>query len=267
MQQRGFVEHEDEQIYFESWGSGDAVVLGHGLGGSHAVWYQQVAYLAQSYQVITWDQRGFGRSTRNTGEVGAVPATRDLKAVLDHLGIEQAHIIGQSMGGWSALGFAITHPERTVSLTLADTTAGITSDEIDENFATYAQAVAAGPPPEDWELGEHPAVGTQLAGRDLAHSFLYAQLGSLTTPPPPAEIMPLLMQTSHMDRVGEVTTPTLFVVGENDPIFSPTLIKGAATVIPHSRVEVISNTGHSPYFESPAEWNRVVGAFLQQSGS
>jgi pimeloyl-ACP methyl ester carboxylesterase len=68
MSARGFIESGTEHIYFESWGDADeTVVLGHGLGGSHAVWYQQVPLLVQRYRVITWDQRGFDRSISNIG--------------------------------------------------------------------------------------------------------------------------------------------------------------------------------------------------------
>lgn len=85
MLQSGFVEHDGEQIYFESIGTGEAVVLSHGSGGTHAVWYQQVVVLAQKYRVVTWDQRGFGRSTDVNKQAGPGPAIEHLKALLDHL--------------------------------------------------------------------------------------------------------------------------------------------------------------------------------------
>jgi 3-oxoadipate enol-lactonase len=264
----GFVDSAGERIYYESWGKGDeAVVLGHGMGGSHAVWYQQVAFLSSHYRVITWDQRGFGRSTSLTGDLGPTPAVGDMVTLFDHLGLEKAHVVGQSMGGWSALGFAIDHPERTRSLVMADTTGGIFTPQIRHTLAEYAQLVAAGPAPDELPLGRHPAVGAQLLELDLAQSFLYGQLGSLTEPPPPTTIMPLMMATDHTERTAEVTMPTLFVVGEHDPIFPPALIETAAEFIAHSRVEVVADTGHSPYFESPDSWNDVVSGFMQDSSS
>ncbi len=266
MSVRGFVPSGGEKIYFESWGEGDQVVVfGHGMGGSHAVWYQQVAFFASEYRVVTWDQRGFGRSTAITGDLGPEPAARDLEGVLDHLGIAQAHIVGQSMGGWSALGFAIAHPQRVLSLVLADTTAGLFTPEIRRVLTDYAKVVATAPPPEEWPLGFHPAVGTQLLAEDLAQAFLYTQLGSLTDPPDPETVMPLLMSTDHTVAAREVQAPTLFVVGENDPIFPPPLIESAADLIPGSRVAVVENTGHSPYFERADRWNVIVAGFLQDS--
>ena len=78
-------------------------------------------------------------------------------------------------------------------------------------------------------------------------------------------IIPLLMTTDHTDRVAEVTAPTLFVVGEHDPIFPPPLIESAARFIDGSEVAVIENTGHSPYSERPTRWNDIVACFLRHS--
>ncbi|MGH9028936.1 MAG: alpha/beta fold hydrolase, partial [Acidimicrobiales bacterium] len=59
-----------ERIYFESLGEGDPVVLSHGLGGNHGCWWRVAPALAESHRVVTWDQRGFGNSTRRTGRYG-----------------------------------------------------------------------------------------------------------------------------------------------------------------------------------------------------
>lgn len=262
----GFVDSGGERIYYEMWGDGaETLILGHGMGGSHAVWYQQVPFLAARYRVVTWDQRGFGRSTGISGELGPGPAATDLARLVDHLEIERAHVVGQSMGGWSALGFAIEHPDRTGSLVLADTTGGIFTPEIRSRLTEYGRQVAAGPPPDRLPLGHHPAVGTQLLDEDPAQSFLYSQLGSLTTPPPPTTIIPMLLATDQTDLAGEVTAPTLFVVGEHDPIFPPAMIETAAGFIRGSGVAVVENTGHSPYFERPGLWNDIVARFLRES--
>ena len=266
MATRGFVQSGREQIYFECWGdTGDAVLLGHGLGGSHATWYQQVASLSAHYRVVTWDQRGFGNSTRSSDEIGPVTAVHDMERVLNHLSIDRAHIVGQSMGGWSALGFAIDHPERVLSLALADTTAGIFTEEIRHTLSAYAEAVGHMSPLDQLPLGYHPAIGAQLVEEDLAHAFLYTQLGSLTEPPTPAEILPLLMSTDHTSGASLLETRALFVVGEHDPIFSPALISSAAEHVNGSEMAIIERTGHSPYFERPDTWNDTLLGFLRQS--
>ena len=92
-----------ETIYFEVTGpsTGPTVVLTHGAGGSHAAWFQQVPALAEAgYQVVAWDSRGFGLSTFDSGILSTDGAVADITAVLDAVGAERAHLVGQSMGGW-----------------------------------------------------------------------------------------------------------------------------------------------------------------------
>jgi 3-oxoadipate enol-lactonase len=259
----GFCPTENERIYYETYGQGEAVVFCHGLGGNHAIWYQQVPEFAQTYRVVTWDQRGFGRSTNVARQHGPVSAARDLTALLDRLNIDRAHLIGQSMGGWAVLGFVLAHPQRIRTLTLADTIAGIYTPPIRAAYAAYNRARASAPPLQELPLGEHPAIGRQLSQQNLAQAFLYTQIGSVASPPP-SDILALLQNTAYPhEAIGQLNLPTLFVVGSHDPIFPPDVIREAASLIPHSRVVEIPNTGHSPYFEAPALWNEAVLTFLQ----
>lgn len=262
---RGLVESDGEQIYFESWGEGETILFSHGMGGNHAIWYQQVPVFASRYRVVTWDQRGFGRSTGESGDIGPQPSVRDIEKILDHLGVERAHLVGQSMGGWATLGFAAAHPKKTHSVVLADTIGGIFTPDIKDAFEGYAELIASSPPPDSLPLGVHPAVGGQLADEDLAQSFLYSQIGGLTPSPSPVTISRLLASIDLTDGLEGLNAPLLFVVGDNDPIFPPSLIAQAAELVPDSDVVVIPDTGHSPYFERPADWNRIVLEFLQRS--
>lgn len=261
---KGFLDSDGEKIYFESWGSGETVVLSHGMGGNHAIWYQQVPALATRYRVVTWDQRGFGRSTAATGHIGPEPSIRDLGRLLDRLEAERAHLIGQSMGGWPSLGFALAHPERTISLTLADTIAGIFNPRIKQALIDYAQVIATSPPPDQLPLGAHPAIGDQLADEDIAQAFLYGQIGALAPGPSRTAISELLVATDHTEHLHRLDAPTLFIVGENDPIFTVDLIEEARELVPGSEISVIPDSGHSPYFERPGAWNDVVLEFLQR---
>src|SRR5262245_1918863 len=100
----GFTESEGERIYWECVGTGEpALVLCHGAGGNHAVWYQQVPVFARHRRVITWDHRGFGRSSAHAGPTRPELGVRDLAAVLAAAGATGAiDLVGQSMGGWTA---------------------------------------------------------------------------------------------------------------------------------------------------------------------
>lgn len=257
----GVVEHEGERIYWEETGEGEALVLCHGAGGNHAAWYQQAAHFSPSYRVITWDQRGFGRSTR-LGEIGPRPAVRDLTALLDHLGAGQAHVVGQSMGGWCALGFTLEHPARVRSLVLADTLGGIFTPEIVDLLTSMPTPPL---PPEPPILGVHPAIHG-LDGKDLAQAFLYQQLSSFGGDVPSLEAVALLLQTQwDLERVGRLAVPTLFLFGGDDNLFPPAALRKAAACIAGAETFEIPGCTHSPYFEAASEWNAVVEAFLTRA--
>ncbi len=120
----------EETIYYEVTGAGEPLVLSHGAGGNHAIWFEQVAFFSRNYKVVTWDQRSFGNSTDHAGRHNAEAFAADLLALLDHLEIDRAHLAGQSMGGWTTVRFALDHPDRVRSVILADTTGGIVTDEV-----------------------------------------------------------------------------------------------------------------------------------------
>ena len=277
---RGFIASGGERIYYETYGDGEPVIFCHGLGGNHAIWYQQVREFGLRYRVITWDQRGFGRSSNLTKKAGPEAAVADLKALFDELQIDRAHLIGQSMGGWAVMGFALQHPVRVQSVTLADTPAGIVTPAIEELLRRkgptppFAADVAEaerqfrreGPPPSSqpsFPLGQHPALGSELVRENFDQAFLYEQIGSVA-PAPPADMMRVLESVKYpLDRVHAIKVPVLFVVGQNDPLVPPALVRGLTIAIPGSRMVEISNTGHSPYFEAPRRWNEVVLGFLE----
>jgi 3-oxoadipate enol-lactonase len=252
---------DDDDVYFETVGIPDApvVVLGHGAGGNHAIWYQQVPVFARDYYVVTWDQRGFGLSTNRNGLANPRTATGDLLAILDHLGVARAHVVGQSLGGWAALGLAIGHPDRVRSLVLADTIGGIA---IPEWWKTAVQAQRDGP-------FNHPALSDRFCRDHPERSHLYLQIGGLKRAANADQLAVLrgLREVTFGDAdLAGYDLPTLFIVGTEDEIFSPATIADAAARLRGARVEHIQGAGHSPYFEQPAAWNTLVLDFWARSG-
>jgi 3-oxoadipate enol-lactonase len=246
-----------DDVYYETFGEADApaVVLGHGAGGNHAIWFQQVPVFEREYRVITWDQRGFGNSTNRTGLANPQTATNDLLAILDHLEVARAHVVGQSMGGWAAMGLALAHGSRVCSLVLADTLAGIAIDG-------WWNAAASIPP----RVGpfNHPALSNEFCVRNPERAHLYLELGGLRRDPltDQSVMLKTLGEVSFTDeQVAELQPPVLFIVGSHDEIFPPDLIAKAASRVPGSEVEMIEGAGHSPYFEQPSAWNALVRDF------
>lgn len=262
---KGTVVSGGEDIYWELVTTGDdddrpVVVLSHGAGGTHAVWYQQIPALGSELRVLTWDSRGFGNSTNRADGPSATAAAGDLAAVLDAVGIERAHLVGQSMGGWHIAAFAVAYRERVVSLTFADTVGGLWTPELREAFDRFMAAGGlVGDGPE--VVGGHRALWSGTAARDRAKAFLYQALGSFHTPPM-GQLGDTIAWTVAHDEIAGLGVPVLFVAGSHDQIFPADLLARSAELIAGARYVEIPAAGHSPYFEQPEAWNDAVGRFL-----
>jgi 3-oxoadipate enol-lactonase len=257
-------------IYWELSGNrGPALVLIHGLGGNHAVWHRQVAALARDHRVLVYSQRGFAPSGGDRDRYEVDRLVSDLTALLDDLGIDRASIVGQSMGGWTALAAAITHPERCSAVVLADTLGGIVDEEIQAHYrAMTERARALGTTPS--ALGVHPALDPDFSRHHAAAALLYQQLASFGSPPPGVIAGQLAEARIDPLRLATLRVPVLFVFGERDRIFPPSVIRRAAGYVPDATTVEIPDCGHSPYYERPAAWRRAVVPFLvrvQAAGS
>ena len=102
-----FMVKDGFRLYYEDTGGpGPTVLFLHGAGGNHLCWWQQVPVFAEEYRCVTMDQRSFGQSPDVAGGPGPAALGADALALLDHLGIAQAALVAQSMGGWAAVGAA-----------------------------------------------------------------------------------------------------------------------------------------------------------------
>lgn len=257
------VEHDGEELYVEVVGEEHRdraipLVLSHGAGGNHAVWFQQVARFATDRMVVTWDHRGFGRSTDRAGLSGPAVASDDLLAVCDAVGIERADLVGQSMGGWSVVGAVLTRPSLARSLVLADTLGGVTSDAIEQAQATLGEPFGA----DEAVLGLHPAIDPSLAARDAGLAHLYQSIGGFGSSDVPTVIGRLIACSRSTEEVAGIACPVLCVVGDRDPLFAPAAVRALAGELADARVVEIPGSGHSPYFEDADVWNSIVERFL-----
>jgi len=248
---------EGVDLFYEVTGEGPAIVFAHGAGGNHLVWYQQVAVFAPHYRCVTFDHRMFGRSEDRSGE-GRAAFARDLEGLLDHLGIESAFLVGQSMGGGSVFPFTALHPERVRKLVMADTVGGINTPRIMELREQLRQPSLPG---EDRGRG---GFSPSFRQRNPAAFTLYQQI-SATNPPPPETGMAASTRPFTLEELAALKTPTLFIVGEEDPLAPPPLIYEARGLIPGSKVALVRGSGHSVYFEQPDVFNHIVGSFFSES--
>ena len=241
------------ELYYESHGSGPAIVFAHGRGGNHISWWQQAARFSSGYRCITFDHRGWGQSIAEFGSPLRDNFTADLAALLDHLGIQQTFLVAQSMGGFCCLEFALTNPDRTLGLVLGDTTGGVASPGVLE---ALGRAMA---PPD--------GVARSLAGSFIeeqpALTFLYQQIGGLN---PERGEDGVISGFRIEEGPGEAAflgwqTPTLLIVGEEDRIFPPDVIEEVHKVISGSRMEVVPGSAHSAHFEQAEVFNGLLAEF------
>lgn len=248
------------RMFYESHGEGDAIVFAHGAGGNHLSWYQQVPLFSKKYRCVTFDHRGFGRTADVAEGPGANAYPDDLRALMDHLGIEKAVLVAQSMGGSSCMGFTVAWPERVRGLVMADTTGAM----VDDGITSLRDAHNARQPQPMTLVGR--AYNPTLKDRDPAKAFLYDSVMALNParPAPVGERDPRFNATT--EKLAALKLPVQFLVGENDAIVPVEVIKHAATLIPGARFAQVPVSGHSVYFEEPEAFNRIVGEFLASVG-
>ena len=247
-----YFDRPDARLHYQQHGKGPCVVFLHGSGGNHLNWWQQIPVSSQRYRCLIPDLRGFGLSRVATPPFDAAMFSDDLLALMNHLGIARAHLVGQSIGGHYALRFALAHPQRVHGLVLADTLAGIADDRI------AAAKRAAGPIPDD--LFER-ALGAIFREQRPDLTFLYKSIERINhVDRTPETLVPLEIKT---EALANLVSPTLFLVGEQDPVAPPAAVELAAKLVRGAQFKMIPNSGHSPYFERPEAFNRTVLEFLE----
>ena len=248
-------------LYYERHGDGPAIVFAHGAGGNHASWFQQVPFFSRNHTVVTFDHRTFGQSADKNGR-GRSAFVDDLLGLLDHLDIERASLVAQSMGGGTCMGLTARHPERVSALVMADTIAGVT---LPEPFASQQQTHS-----EKMRSASQldRVVSKSLPVRDPERTELYLQIASFNpenagrlNPGGPTLEAPTMEQIEAASR----SVRTLFLVGDEDALIPPEIARLASQLVPGARFVEVTGSGHSVYFEQPAVFNHVVEAFLGEA--
>ena len=237
------------ELYYESHGddSAPAIVFAHGRGGNHMSWWQQVAAFSGEFRCITFDHRGWGASIAEHGTPLRENFIDDLTSLLDYLKIDKAFLVAQSMGGFSCLGFALAHPERTLGLVLGDTTGGVATE------GTLAALKNTNPAPE----GPARSLSASFIQDNQALTFLYQQVQGLNPPRGEDGVISGFRREDgpQIEDFAGWQIPTLLIVGKEDSIFPPEVIAEVQKVIPGSRMEIVPGAAHSAHFEQAAVFN------------
>jgi len=257
-----FLTTGDTRLYYETHGSGPAIVFAHGAGGNHLSWWQQVPHFRDRYTCVVFDHRGFGQSLDPRPVDERPRFDEDLAALIDHLGLADVRLVAQSMGGWTCLGYTVTQPARVRALVMADTMGGLTSPELLSVREAARERVGR----QSLESGAYSAGYRE---RDPTGAFLYDQVRALN--PAREESLgsgtPMNRLPVSAEQAAAIATPVLFIEGEDDVLIPPEVIQVAQQMIPGAQLRMVAGAGHSVYFERPDEFNALVDSFFAEVGA
>jgi 3-oxoadipate enol-lactonase len=240
------------------------VTLAHPLGATLEMWDAQVSALLPSYRVLRYDIRGHGGSEVPPGPYTLEHMAGDLLALLDALGIRETHFVGLSMGGLIGMTAALSFSDRIRRLVLGDTTAqygaavegmwherlrvaeteGMTESLIERTMAIWFTAKFR---------EQHP---TQV---DRVRAMLRA-----TDPRGYAASIRAIGFVNLVPRLGAIRSPTLVIVGEQDPGTPPAMAEVLHAKIPGARLVILPVAMHCSAVEAADAFNRAVGEFLAE---
>jgi pimeloyl-ACP methyl ester carboxylesterase len=241
------------------------LILIAGLGGDVTTWQLQTPALSDHFRVIVFDNRDAGRSSLATGAYTTADMAEDTAGLMDGLGIDKAHVLGASMGGTIAQELALAYPDRIQKLILYCTMG---------QFGRFHLS-----PIHVWkELRRQDAGGTLFAKdvlnwcmtqRFLMDSEAVDEMVELFCNPPypvPPEAYcrqaDALCRFDRLDRLKNLQTPTLVLVGAEDILTPPWAARELASQIPDAELKVLDRGGHCLLWEIPEEFNRTVIGFL-----
>jgi pimeloyl-ACP methyl ester carboxylesterase len=259
------------KLYYEDTGSGTPIVFVHEFAGDVRAWEPQVRHFTRRYRCIAYNARGYPPSDVPDApeQYSQERARDDIRAVLDALGIAAAHVVGLSMGGFAALHFGFTYPERARSLVVAGAGYGAAPDTR-ARFAAEAEATAR----RFEELGMAAAGAAYALGparvqfqnkdprgwREFADQLAeHSQRGAALTMRGVQQRRPSLYDFT--DAMAALKVPTLIMTGDEDwPCLEPALLMKRA--IASAALVVMPNSGHAINLEEPAAFNAHLDDFL-----
>ncbi|MGQ0544994.1 MAG: alpha/beta fold hydrolase [Betaproteobacteria bacterium] len=260
----GTLERPDCRIHYEVFGEGPPIVFAHGLGGNHLSWWQQVAHFAGRHTCVVFSHRGFPPSSSVPGARAPDAYADDLGVLLDELRLESVSLIGQSMGGWTCLEYALREPQRVRALVMASTSGTLDFSQLGDAEVKEWMEKAPGMLAAMEARGVYAASGERMAREQPALAQLYWQISQLT----PADFREAVRRRIRELRVrppsllGELPMPVLFLTGDEDWVFPPAAGPALAPLARKGRAVRVPAAGHSVYFERAAQFNQIVEEFL-----
>lgn len=266
-----YVDASGVKLYYEETGQGYPIVFVHEFGSDCREWEAQIRHFSRTYRCITYNARGYPPSDvpEDANLYGWEFSVGDISAVMKGLGIERAHIVGLSMGGYAALQFGLHHPGKASAIVAAGAGSGSPPSQretwMKETAVTARGFIDRGMDAMADEIGHGPT-RIQLKHKDprgwqdfVDHLRQHSARGMSNTMARYQTLRPSLHD--FQDRFAKLTTPVLLAVGDEDaPCIETNLMLKAA--IPTAGLWMCPNTGHAINLEEPAAFNAQVENFL-----
>lgn len=254
------------RLYYETHGGGEPLVLIPGFGNGLWIWHKQVPCFADHAQVIVFDPRGVARSEQADAPLSIKTIADDVAALLEHLRLERAHILGASFGGFVAQEFALSYPEMTRSLVLACTSYG-GAGHIPPTAETLAALASTKGLNTEERVRENLlyAFSPGYVEREPAEVERVIHLRA-QNPVPEYIYLRQLQAAVGFDaaaRVAEIKAPTLVITGDADRIVPPENSRNLAGRIPRAVLRVVPGGSHTFFIERADEFNRAVLDFIK----
>jgi len=261
------------RLYYEEAGSGVPVVFVHEFAGDHRSWEPQMRFFSRTYRCIAYNARGYPPSDvpSDAARYSQDRARDDIRAVLDGLKIEKAHVIGLSMGGFATLHFGMHYPARAHGIVVAGCGYGAELEKR-QQFQQEAEKTAANLQAKGMaEVAQSYAQGptrVQFQNKDprgfaecVRHLTEHSTTGSAMTLLGVQRLRPSLYDLA--DGLAKMTVPTLIMTGDEDwPCLAPDLF--LKRTIASAGLVVLPNSGHVINLEEPALFNEAIANFFHQ---
>ena len=259
----GFLQIDDSKIYYESYGQGEPIIFIHAGVTDSRMWKYQINDLSQNFNVILFDQRGFGKSSTPTKNYNPI---QDILTLMDSCQIKNANIVGISLGALQAIDLAIEYPERVKTLIISGASFPdwqLFNDILNKHIEFTQYVIENGPDSAVNRMLTDPFWRESIPNekykdsRKLFEQILRENKNSFTVNWQLREL-----PVGLADRLGQVNCPVLIFKPENEmesikPIFD-TIVNKVANI----KVAEIANTSHLLNMEKPDEFNNAIINFL-----